>query len=127
MTAQVARALRARFGTDSSMLRAIADRSASDGAAFCSDHLSGLGLDSSGSVYSWVTPWEGKLFRFITNDYPDGHTHISMNENVDTRVLQQFLDQTCAGYDCASQASWEPPSQFGLGGEGSLSILARSA
>lgn len=123
MTAQVARALRARFGVDSSMLRSVVDRNASDGAATCSDHLWGGGLDTSGVVMAWVAPWEGRLFRFITDDYADGHAHLSMNENVDTRTLAQFVAETCAGHDCASQASWDPPAQFSHYGEGSLSTL----
>lgn len=122
MTASVARALRARFGVESSMLRAVADRSASDGAAMCSDHLWGGALDTDAVVVAWVKPWEGKIFRFITNDYADGHTHISMNPNVDTRQLQDFLLKTCQGVTCSDQ-SWEPPAQYSLGGSGSLQIL----
>lgn len=124
MTAQVARALRARFKVDSSMLRSVDDRNASDGAATCSDHLWGGGLDTSGVVMAWVRPWEGKIFRFVTDDYLDGHAHISMDENVDTRELQRFLDETCAGYDCAAQASWDPPAQFSHYGEGSLALTS---
>lgn len=126
-TAQVARALRARFGVDSSMLRSVVDRNASDGAATCSDHLAGLGLDTSGEVYSWVKPWEGRIFRFITNDYADGHTHISMVENVDLRELEAFLAQTCASFDCPTQASWDPSAQFSHYGEGSLVLLEMAA
>lgn len=124
MTAQVARALRAKFGTDASMLRAVADRSASDGAAYCSDHLWGGGLDTSGVVYGYVKQWEGVLFRFVTNEYLDGHAHISMAESVDPRVLQRFLDETCAGADCAAQANWDPPAQYSFNGDTSLNVLS---
>lgn len=123
-TAQVARALRARFGVSSSMLRSVVDRNASDGAATCSDHLWGGGLDTDGSVIAWVTPWQDKLFRFITDDYADGHAHLSMNENVDTQILAQFIASTCAGYDCAAQRDWDPPAQFSHYGEGSLGTLS---